>query len=199
MENAILILGTYIALMAVLAVLVEAVVSWLKIPGNSPLKGKPSPESVMKEVKVWLTDDEVKDADTRIATLNKALESVGEARQKIVSGSGDLTEITQKIGIATAKHFQNEQKRRGFIRALAIVLGVVFAFIFQIDTFEILKPMTDSALEVISGVIGAGGAHFLGIVLSGFAASAGSSFWHDQSAKLRGIKDAQESVSELMK
>jgi hypothetical protein len=37
----------------------------------------------------------------------------------------------------------------------------------------------------------------VGLVLSGFAASAGSSFWHDQSARLRSLKAASEAVSEL--
>lgn len=56
-DNAIAILGTYVALMAVLSLMVEAVISWLKIPTNSPLKGKPSPEDVLNEVKIWLKED----------------------------------------------------------------------------------------------------------------------------------------------
>ncbi|MBT7190967.1 MAG: hypothetical protein HN916_12315 [Anaerolineae bacterium] len=36
-----------------------------------------------------------------------------------------------------------------------------------------------------------------GIMLSGLAASAGSSFWHDQSARLRQLKTTVESVEKI--
>ncbi|MBT3315904.1 MAG: hypothetical protein HN390_14955 [Anaerolineae bacterium] len=50
-------LGIYAALMAVLAIVVEAIISWFKIP-IPWLQGKPSPEVVLKEVKGWLDEKE---------------------------------------------------------------------------------------------------------------------------------------------
>ncbi|OEU69034.1 MAG: hypothetical protein BA863_01390 [Desulfovibrio sp. S3730MH75] len=191
-DNAIAILGTYIALMAVLAVMVEALISWLKIPGNSPLKGKPSPEDVLNEVKVWLKDDDTELYQGKIDALNKALTSVGETVETLTTGSS-TSEVAAAAGKATAKYFHNEQMRRGFIRFLAIAFGIVFALTFQIDTLEILSDFTVQTQAFLGSA-----SHFVGIILSGFAASAGSSFWHDQSAKLRSIKNTKESTSELM-
>jgi len=192
-DSAIAVLGTYMALMAVLAIMVEAVISWLKIPGNSPLKGKPSPEDVLKEVKIWLKNEDAVLQQGRIDALNKALASVGETATKLTAGAS-TSEITAAAGKATAKYFQNEQKRRGIIRFLAIAVGIFFALTFQIDTLEILSDFTGQTQDLLGSA-----SHIVGIILSGLAASAGSSFWHDQSAKLRSIKDAKESVSELMK
>jgi hypothetical protein len=55
--NAIAVIGVYFALMAVLAVLVEAFIGWFKIP-IPWLQGKPSPSDVLNEVKGWLPADE---------------------------------------------------------------------------------------------------------------------------------------------
>ncbi len=186
-------LGTYIALMAVLAIMVEAVISWLKIPGNSPLKGKPSPEAILNDVKIWLKNDEATLQEGRIDALNKALTSVGSTIDKLTITSS-TSQIATAASNATANYFQNEQKRRGIIRLIAIIAGIFFAFSFQIDTFEILGDLTAPVQKLLGA-----SAPIVGMMLSGFSASAGSSFWHDQSAKLRSIKDAQESVSELMK
>ncbi len=190
-DNAIAILGTYMALMAVLAIMVEAVISWLKIPGNSPLKGKPSPEEVLKEVKIWLNNDDDLEQG-RIDALNKALTSVGSTLEELKKGAS-TKEITTAASEATAKYFQNEQKRRGTIRLLSIIVGVVFAFLFNIDTLEILADFVAFPQDLPETTI-----RNTGIILSGLAASAGSSFWHDQSAKLRSIKESKESVSDLM-
>lgn len=190
-DNAIAILGTYMALMAVLAIMVEAVISWLKIPGNSPLKGKPSPEDVLNEVKIWLKEDETELQQGRIDAINKALTSVGETTALTIESQ--VSDLTKAVDKATAKYFQNEQNRRGLIRFLAIFLGILFAFIFQINTLEILSGFTTQTQDWLGSAAPA-----VGIILSGIAASAGSSFWHDQSAKLRGLKDTKESVSELM-
>ena len=46
--------------------------------------------------------------------------------------------------------------------------------------------------------MGANTAHVVGLVLSGLSASAGSSFWHDQSVRLRQIKTASEAAGELV-
>ncbi len=191
-DNAIAILGTYVALMAVLSLMVEAVISWLKIPTNSPLKGKPSPEDVLNEVKIWLKEDVTELNQGRIDALNKALESVGDNTIKLDLHS-KTSDITKAASAAAAKYFQNEQNRRGLIRLLAIVLGILFAFIFQIDTLEILSGFTAQTQDWLGST-----APVVGIILSGIAASAGSSFWHDQSAKLRNLKNTKESVNELM-
>ncbi len=215
MDNAIAVLGTYIALMAVLAIAVEAFISWLKIPGNSPLAGKPSPEEVLKEVTIWIGEDKIELQKGRIEALKKALTSVEETVKKIqdkktgasidnVSIENIIEEldddtkrttktIAQAADIATKYYFLNEKKRRSIIRFLSIIIGIFFAFLFQIDTLEILKDFVTVPQGLPASVV-----RTIGIILSGLSASAGSSFWHDQSEKLRSIKKTKESVGELM-
>lgn len=201
LDTTIALLGTYIALMAVLAVMVEAVISWLKIPGNSPIKGKQSPEAVLNEVKGWLSTKDEDLSEARIIALNKSLKSFDETKNDLLSvaqDNKDIKKITEKIGEVYSVYQKTEQQRRGLIRFLAIAFGIMFAAIFQINTLEILSPVLGNTMATISGIFGDSFAAIVGIVLSGLAASAGSSFWHDQSAKLRGVKKASESVNELM-
>ena len=47
------VLGVYFAMMAVLAVAVEALISWFKVP-IPWLQSAPSPSDVLKEAKDWL-------------------------------------------------------------------------------------------------------------------------------------------------
>lgn len=204
MENldaTIALLGTYIALMAVLAVMVEAVISWLKIPKDSPIKGKPAPTDVLNEVKGWLGKGEEGLAEARITALNKALSSFDETKEELLSVTQDnknLKKIAEKIGDVSTVYQKTEQRRRGLIRLLAIIFGIMFAALFQINTLEILSPVLGSTLDTLTNLFGDKFSTVLGIALSGLAASAGSSFWHDQSARLRGLKNTTASVNELM-
>ena len=191
--NVIAALGVYFALMAVLAVFVEAVISWLKIPFPR-FQSKPSPDDVLKEVQGWLPDKD-KHLPARITALNKSLKAIGDI--ELLGSDADLEKIAETIGEATTRHLQDERKRRGFIRLLAIVVGIGFAFLFQIDTLELLTPLAGPAQETWKNALGEGRMHIAGIVLSGFAASAGSSFWHDKSSRLRKLDVVTESIAEL--
>ena len=195
-SNAIAVLGVYFALMAVLAVAVEAVISWFKLTG--PLQGTPSPDDVLNEVKGWLTTDEFEKQKGRITALNKTLSELGVTELKIGANGAD---IAKAIGDATTKYIKSERKRRAFIRLLAIGLGIAFAALFGIDTIRLLEPLLMigpvTALEAINN-FDTGTTRFLGFVLSGLAASAGSSYWHDQSARLRNLKTTSASFSEIV-
>jgi hypothetical protein len=187
--NVIAVLGVYFALMAVLAVSVEAVISWLKLPFGA-LQGKPSPQQVLDEVKGWLPEDDQDEATIgRVTALNKALKAIGEVP---ITQDLSVTNIVETIGIATTKHITRERNRRAVIRVLAILLGIVLAWVFQIDTLQLLAPLLEPAQSTLGNA-----AHVVGLVLSGLAASAGSSFWHDQSARLRSLKDATEAIGGL--
>jgi hypothetical protein len=70
--------------------------------------------------------------------------------------------------------------------------------LFQIDTLQLVAPLSEPAQALWQETLGANGAHHVvGLVLSGLAASAGSSFWHDQSARLRQLKAVSEAVGDL--
>ena len=171
--------------MAVLAIVVEAIISWFKIP-IPWLQGKPSPEVVLKEVKGWLGDD-ADNQEAHINAINKALKAVGETE---LGKDATVADIAQKVGDAFTKYTEVERKRRALIRLIAVVLGIGAAWVFKIDTMILLSPIyMKTPLTEISAI---------GIMLSGLSASAGSSFWHDQSARLRQIKAAKESVEQIV-
>ena len=199
-ESTIAIVGVYFALMAVLAICVEAVIGWLKLIPRLGLQGKPSPDDVLKEVQAWLPkpeegDDAAKKEDwkARIEALQKALKDLKDVK---VDENTSLDGVVKAIGEAFEQHIKDERLRRGAIRFLAIALGVGFAAIFQIDSLQLLAPLSESAEEVWLANLGTQGSHLVGLVLSGLAASAGSSFWHDQSARLRNLKKAAQTVGE---
>jgi|Deesub1362A_J573_1020465.scaffolds.fasta_scaffold02386_9 hypothetical protein len=196
LADAIAIIGVYFALMAVLAVAVEAVVSWAKIP-LPWLQGKPSPSDVLKEVSQWLpAENNGQKVRAQIAALNKALRQLGEIPidpQEDV----DLAEIVRRVGEATTRHIKNDRDRRAAIRVLAMGLGIGFAFLFQVDTLQLLAPVSAGLAEFWVDRFGLQGAHALGLIMSGVAASAGSSFWHDQSARLRQLKRAAETARQM--
>jgi hypothetical protein len=193
--NTIAVLGVYFALIAVLAVAVETVVNWLKIliPW---LQGKPSPTDVLKDIEDWLPvgeDEQMQRqaALARILALNKALKSIGEPWLSVrTTPSG----VVGMVGKATTRYIQLERQRRAVIRVLTVLLGILFAFLFQIDTLGILGPLYSPTLAPWEETINADALHAIGVVLSGLAASAGSSFWHDWSARLRSAKSASLSL-----
>ena len=196
LANALAALGVYFALMAVLAVAVEAIITWCKLP-IPWLRGRPSPSDVINDIQAWLPDDPEDQDDhqallARIIALNRALAAINEPP---LSPRATPAKIADTVGKATTKYIELERNRRAVIRLMAIVLGIGFAALFQIDTVELLSPIAEPSLDLWKGRINPNTLHVAGLALSGLAASAGSSFWHDQSARLRSVKYIYESLS----
>ncbi len=187
------VLGIYVALMSVLSVSVEVIISWFKIP-IPWLQGKPSPAAALKEVESWLPDDEQVQLKGRVQALNKVLEALGEMQIK-ENLSGE--QLAAKVGEATTLYIKKERTRRAVIRAMAVLVGIVLAYLFQIDTLQILAPLSPEAPQLWQHALGAEGAHWAGLVLSGMGASAGSGFWHDQMARLRNAKALAEMATNI--
>jgi hypothetical protein len=187
------VLGIYVALMSVLSVSVEAVIGWFKIP-IPWLQGKPSPAVALKEVEAWLPGDEKSQLEARVQALNKVLAALGEAQIK-----ENLTgaQLAAKVGEVTTVYIKKERARRAAIRGLAVIVGVVLAYVFQIDTLQILAPLSPEAPQLWLNALGKEGAHWAGLILSGMAASAGSGFWHDQMARLRNAKAIAEMATNV--
>jgi hypothetical protein len=197
--NAIAVLGVYFALMAALSVAVEAVVGWFKVP-IPWLQGKPSPNDAINEVKAWLpTGDDYEGRQqltlARITALNKALDALGEDP---LGSRATPAKIAETVGKATTKYVKLERNRRAVIRAMTIVLGIGFAAFLRIDTVALLTPLVGPAVEPWQERLSNNTLYAVGLVLSGLSASAGSSFWHDQSARLRSLKTASQAVGEVV-
>lgn len=79
-----------------------------------------------------------------------------------------------------------EEKRQREIRLLAVPVGLIFAFVIQVDTFDILGLYSPLWF----------GIPILGYLLSGLAASRGSAFWHDIIDLVGAIKETKKRVAE---
>ena len=85
-------------------------------------------------------------------------------------------------------YYKKEDSRQRRVRVYAVVVGLVLAFIAQVDTFDILGLRSPYWF----------GYPVLGYALSGLAASRGSAFWHDVIDLVRGIKEEKSKLAKAM-
>jgi hypothetical protein len=126
------------------------------------------------------------------------------------------------------QHYLTEARRQRLLRFTTVVIGIALAFVVRIDSLDLLEPLfteppqalyvngQPKSLELIMEELlrvdwdvesWTGLRQWLfawiavatpGMILSGLAASAGSSFWHDQLDRLRATKLATEQVTAVV-
>jgi hypothetical protein len=202
------ILGSYFAIVFVLAVSVETIIepfTWLK-----PLQKKVSPEDVLSDIKGWLPP--IADMGTRAAAIANLSEEYHinpadiQARLNLINPIADETgkglglqrkidETEKKIAIymavLRAKFALDERKRITLLRIISALFGITLAIFLKIDSFDILGSLLPPNVR---DILTSPGGQMGGMVITGLASSAGSSFWHDQLGRIRAIKEAARSV-----
>ncbi|MCJ7432999.1 MAG: hypothetical protein MUO77_05875 [Anaerolineales bacterium] len=202
------VLGAYFAVVLVLAVSVETILeplTWFR-----GLQKKVSPDDVLNDIKGWLHP--IADMGTRAAAIANLSEEYKvnindvQARLNVITTVADETakglgvqkqvdEAEKKIAVymaaLRAKFALDERKRITIVRITAAVIGITIAAMLKIDTFDILGSLLPLNVRTI---LTAPGGQFGGTVITGLAASAGSSFWHDQLGRLRAIKDSAKEL-----
>jgi hypothetical protein len=208
------ILGAYFAILLILAVAVETILEPLTALLGPWLRKKISPEQAMKDVADWLPKDSDKEAKAQALLnlteeygvkkedLTKRLTEVKNQFDTTSSEFGinfDEAEAKVAVGISEIrKKFQaNEQVRIAILRFLSATAGVVIALYVQVDSFELLRGLIPDSFYAMFADPNT--LHVAGMILTGLAASAGSSFWHDQLAKIRNLKETTQSVQENLK
>ncbi|MGD8795197.1 MAG: hypothetical protein PVF47_21795 [Anaerolineae bacterium] len=121
------------------------------------------------------------------------------------------------------QHHLTESRRQRILRFVTVIIGIALAVIVQIDSLDLLKPLFTRLPEALfdpnehaytlAQILGwevSGwwasvrwlftwmAAATPGMLLSGLAASAGSSFWHDQLDRLRAAKRVTEEVQTVV-
>jgi len=208
------VLGAYFAILLVLSVSVETLLE--PISSISIFKGlqkTANPDDVLKDVQEWLpegSDDAAKvvaiqayaeKAKIDLAELEKNAKSVAESAVKTLSEMGydpQMDTIHQEVAIKFSalkeKYAASKKQRITILRTLSAVVGLAIAFALQLNSFDILgelfTPEVQASLNTPVGIIG-------GIMLTGLAASAGSSFWHDMIGRVRNIKDTVQKVERV--
>lgn len=115
------------------------------------------------------------------------------------------------IMVRTDQQRDEETSRLRILRVMSIVVGLVLAYLLQIDVLALLGEAFPGALESLNVVIINGEtlhawrswlppekAVTVGIVLTAFAASAGSAFWHDRLDKLQASKKGAQAAAALL-
>jgi len=202
------VLGAYFAILLVLSVSVETILepfSFLK-----GLQKQANPDDVVKAVREWLPEGSgeaakvvaiqayAEKARVDMAELDRIAKAQATAAEETLKQLGleeqvDTVkkEIAIKLSALREKYAASQRQRITILRTLSAVIGIIIAFALQINTFDILGSFFSA--DVMTSLNSQWG-HIGGIVLTGLAASAGSSFWHDMLGRVRNIKDTVKQV-----
>ncbi len=206
------VLGAYFAILLVLSVSVETLLepfSWFR-----GLRKQASPDDVLKSVQEWLpegSEEAVKviaiqtfasQTKTNLEEVKKTVDALREDAVKALTEMGleaqvDTVQkdIALKLATLRQKHASTEKSRITTLRVVSALIGILIAFTMQINTFEILSVLFPedviASLNTSWGQIG-------GMLATGLAASAGSSFWHDMLGRVRNLKNLTEQTQKTM-
>lgn len=129
--------------------------------------------------------------------------------QKDFQFSAETT--AQFIMQRTDQQRDEETSRLRILRVISIMIGLILAYVLQIDVLKLLSEAFPGVLENLNLVVITGDALHqwrswlppekaitVGIILTGFAASAGSAFWHDRLDKLQAAKKGAQAAATLL-
>lgn len=202
------VLGAYFAILLVLSVSVETILepfSFLK-----GLQKQANPDDVLKSIEEWLPEGSgaaakviaiqsiAKSTRTDIDKLDRTAKAqvataVATLTQLGLETKVDLArkEIAIKLSTLREKYASSEKQRVTLLRLLSAIIGIMIAFFLHINTFEILGSLFSSQ---ITQSLASPAGQYGGIILTGLAASAGSSYWHDMLGRVRNIKESVKQV-----
>lgn len=206
------VLGAYFAILLVLSVSVETLLEPFSF--FKGLQKQVNPDDVVRSVQEWLPEGSGEAAKvvaiqtvaekTRLdlAELNRMAKNVADSAVKTLEELGveeqvniARKEAAIKLAILRERYASSTKQRITILRTLSAAIGIVIAFVLQINTFDILgsffSPQVAAALSTPAGQIG-------GTVITGLAASAGSSFWHDMLGRVRNLKDTAKQVENIV-
>ena len=206
------VLGAYFAILLVLSVSVETLLepfTWFR-----GLRKQASPDDVLKSVQEWLpegSDDAKKviaiqtftsQTKTNLQELDRTVDALREDAVKALTEMGleaqvDTVQkdIALKLATLRQKYASTEKSRITWLRVLSAVIGVIIAYVMQINTFQLLGVLfPNDVIASLDTPIG----HFGGIIATGLAASAGSSFWHDMLGRVRNLKNLTEQAGKVI-
>jgi len=205
------VLGAYFAILLVLAVSVETILEPFSF--FKGLQKQASPDDVLKSVEEWLPEGSGEAAKvvaiqtyaaktkTDLSRLDQtAKELTGQAVETLkqmgleAQVNNAQKEIAIKFATLREQHAASQKQRITILRTLSALIGIAIATVLRVNTFDIIGSLfSDQIMQSLNTPLGYSG----GIILTGLAASAGSSFWHDMLGRARNIKDTIKQVESL--
>ena len=205
------ILGAYFAVVLVLSVSVETILEpFSSLPG---LRKKLDPDDILKDIKEWLPAGS--DAEAKVTAIQSLTTDAKMTEDELLRGVQDLKQVADeaiqvlgpdskitkaqkelalKFAALRRKYALEEKQRITVLRVIAGLIGVVIAMLLRIDTFDILGVLFPPDVQAI---LTQQNAQIGGMLITGLAASAGSSFWHDMLGRARNLKDTVQGVSQV--
>ena len=206
------VLGAYFAILLVLSVSVETLLepfTWFR-----GLRKQASPDDVLKSVQEWLpegSDEAVKviaiqtfasQTRTNMDDLKKTVDALRADAVKALTEMGleeqvgtVQKDIALKLATLRQKHASTEKSRITTLRFVSAIIGIIIALVMKINTFEILGVLfPDDVIASLNTNVG----HIGGMLATGLASSAGSSFWHDMLGRVRNLKNLAEQTQKSM-
>jgi hypothetical protein len=119
-------------------------------------------------------------------------------------------EAASKLMQIETRDKNEEKKRIERLRLVSVLIALLLAYLLQVDSAVLLRDLFPADANFLYITLIEGDAPFFawlgnllnvqmnpltaGIILTGLAASAGSSFWHDQLNRLQAVKKSTESA-----
>lgn len=206
------VLGAYFAILLVLSVSVETLLepfTWFR-----GLRRQASPDQVLESVQEWLPEgsEEAKkviaiqtfasQTKTDMQEIDKSVKALRDDAVKALTDMGLQEQVNSvqkdialKLATLRQKHASTEKSRITTLRVVSALIGIAIAFMMQINTFQLLGVLfPDDVIASLNTPIG----HIGGILATGLAASAGSSFWHDMLGRVRNLKNLTEETQKMI-
>jgi len=198
------VLGGFFAVILALSVSVETLLE--PLTSLRSFQKQVSPDEILSDIKGWLppiADGGAKAAaianlshmyGVNLVDLTRRLNVIKVLADETAKGLGvqkQVDDYEKKIAVYMAalrqRYAITESKRISLLRMMAAAIGIAIAMLLRINSLDILAALLPAEVRLLlTGQAGAVG----GMVITGLAASAGSSFWHDQLGRARAIKDA---------
>jgi len=202
------VLGAYFAILLVLSVSVETLLEPFSF--FKGLRKTASPDEVLRSVKEWLpegSDDAAKaiaiqafteQAQVDVQKLDQTVYQLRQSAEQVLSKldeNENLSAMHTELALRLAtlrEHYASSQKQRiTWLRTISALVGIFIAVVLKINTFAILGSLFSAdTMHALSTPLGQYG----GMFITGVAASAGSSFWHDMIGRVRNVKDTVKQV-----
>lgn len=215
MENLIALLGLLFFMFLVLAASVEVILEVLRgtleFFGVKSIKGKISVEDALKlsaefapnNIDLNTKIQAVKSAASQIKSTAEAklseLKTLADKLQALTkdSDTSELAGELNAIAAAVKASIDASEGRRIFIlRLIAAIIGCILVYNADFYVFRMLATAPE-AKDYLSSLKGLQ-AEWINIAVGGFAAAAGSSYWHDKLDKIRNLKAAISESKKLV-